>query len=102
MLLKKSADFSAKTHTGNTAQDMARKYGHDEIAQLLLDNEFIAASKSGDINQVKHIQDLSIPSPRIQEFQTSNKAPSLGQHLHMLMLPTIFLYGFTQNNNILP
>ena len=98
MLLKKSANFSAKTHTGNTAQDMARKYGHDKIAQLLLDNEFIAASKSGDIN---HIQDLSIPSPRIQEFQTSNKAPSLGQHLYILMIPTIFLHGFTQNIKIL-
>ena len=99
MLLKKSVDVGAKTHTGNTAQDMARKYGHDKIAQLLLDNEFIAASKSGDIN---HIQDLSIPSPRIQEFQSSNKAPSLGQHLHMLILPTIFLYGFTENIKILP
>merc|ERR1712083_351492 len=49
------ADVNAKTNSGNSAQDMARKYGHNDIAQLLLDHELIEASKNGDIDKVRFL-----------------------------------------------
>ena len=71
---------------GKSASDWAKEGNFHDILEII-DNP---------------IQDLGIKSPRIQKFRTSSKASSLGQPLHMLMSPTIFIYAFAQNIKILP
>merc|ERR1712083_737406 len=58
LLLEKSADVTAKTISGKSAQDLARKQGHDEIAQLLQEYETKQIEKN--VEKIKVVEEPKV------------------------------------------
>merc|ERR1712156_993717 len=104
LLLEKNADVTAKTVSGKTAKDLARKQGHDDIAKLLHEHEI---QKTGKVIEKPRPEiflrsakiDLSALKPKeeatkkvvINEIEISNSGNSI-KHFPVLLTILIPFY----------